>query len=311
MRLTGAKYNRGFTLIELLIVIAIISILAAMLLPVLEKAQERSQEASCMNNTRQIMLGWRMYAEDNNDFLAPNDYPYQTPYRTAANPHSLFCWVCGTMASSFDASRIQELTDPLGTALTPYITNPKIYHCPADNYIDTFSGHQVHVRSYSMNSAVGTVWFSSSVYTTGGPPLGSPVGGGWLGGASYQNVQTTWLTYGKLSSFIRPGPANTFVIMDENPITINDASIAISASAAPGATYLIDYPSGNHADGAGISFADGHAITHKWLDPRTYTPPLSLHGQGANATTPPPISPLQSPDDNDCYYLASITSAAK
>ena len=311
MRLTGAKSSRGFTLIELLIVIAIIAILAAMLLPVLEKAQEKSQETSCMNNTRQIMLGWRMYAEDNNDVLAPNDYPYQTPYRTAPNPHALYCWVCGTMASSFDASRIVELTDPVGTALTPYIANPKVYHCAADNYIDTFSGHQIHVRSYSMNSAVGTIWNSSFTYGGTAGILGSPVGGGWLGGASYQNVQTTWLTYGKLSSFIRPGPANTFVIMDENPITINDASIAVSASAAPGATYLIDYPSGNHADGAGISFADGHAITHKWLDPRTYTAPLSLHGQGASPSGPPQPTLVPGPDDKDCYYLASITSAAR
>jgi prepilin-type N-terminal cleavage/methylation domain-containing protein len=311
MHLTGAKYNRGFTLIELLIVIAIIAILAAMLLPVLEKAQEKSQETSCMNNTRQIMLGWRMYAEDNNDLLAPNDYPYQTPYRTAANQHALFSWACGTMASSFDASRIVELTDPVGTALTPYIANPKVYHCPGDNYIDTFSGHQVHVRSYSMNSAVGTIWNSSFTYGGTAGTLGSPVGGGWLSGASYQNVQTTWLTYGKMSSFIRPGPANTFVIMDENPITINDGSLAISASVGPGATYLIDYPSGNHAHGAGIAFADGHAITHKWLDPRTFTPPITLHGQGANPSSPPPVSPLQSPDDNDCYYMASITSALR
>ncbi|HTR41602.1 MAG TPA: prepilin-type N-terminal cleavage/methylation domain-containing protein [Pseudomonadales bacterium] len=312
MRYRGSKYNQGFTLIELLVVIAIIAILAAILLPVLEKAQEKAQETYCMNNTRQIMLGWRMYAEDNNDILAPNDYPYQTPYRTASNQRALYCWVCGTMASSYDANRIQELTDPVGTALTPYVTNPKVYRCAADNYIDTYSGHQVHVRSYSMNSAVGTVWYSSSTYnTSGGPPLGTAVQGGWLGGASYNGSQTTWLTYGKLSSFIRPGPANTFVIMDENPITINDASIAISAAASPGNTYLIDYPSGNHANGAGIAFADGHAVTHKWLDPRTYSPPITLHGQGANPSSPPPVSPHQSPDDNDCYYLASITSALK
>jgi prepilin-type N-terminal cleavage/methylation domain-containing protein/prepilin-type processing-associated H-X9-DG protein len=299
------KSSTGFTLIELLVVIAIIAILAAVLLPVLQRAQQKSFQVNCMNNSRQIMLGWRMYAEDNNDLLAPNDYPYTTAYRLSTNKRSLYNWVCGTMEQSYDADYIQELTDPVGTALASYAQNPKIYHCPSDIYVDVYAGHQVHVRSYSMNSAVGTVWNSSSVYTSGGPALGSPVGGGWLAGATYNGSQTTWLTYGKTTSFIRPGPADTWVIMDESPITINDGSLAIAAVAAPGQTYLIDYPSGNHANGAGIAFADGHSIIHKWIDQRTYTPPIALHGQGGQATT------TQSPDDPDCFYLAPITSALR
>jgi prepilin-type N-terminal cleavage/methylation domain-containing protein/prepilin-type processing-associated H-X9-DG protein len=308
MHLTGTKYSRGFTLIELLVVIAIIAIIAAILLPVLEKAKEKSQETYCMNNSRQLMLGWRMYADDNSDILPPNDYPYTTAYRFSSNPHSMYNWVCGTMEQSLDANYLPELTDPLGTALTAYVPNPLIYHCPADTYIDTFSGNKLHVRSYSMNSAVGTCWHSSSTYTSGGPPLGSPVQGGWLPGAQYNGNQTTWLTYGKISSFIRPGPANTWVVMDESPITINDASLAVSAVANPGATYLIDYPSGNHANGAGIAFADGHSITHKWLDPRTYSPSLALHGAGGEGSSK---GGLQTPDDLDCFYLAPITSALK
>jgi prepilin-type N-terminal cleavage/methylation domain-containing protein/prepilin-type processing-associated H-X9-DG protein len=295
----------AFTLIELLVVIAIIAILAAVLLPVLQRAQQKSFQTNCMNNSRQIMLGWRMYAEDNSDLLAPNDYPYTTPYRLSTNKRSLYNWVCGTMEQSFDADFIQELSDPVGTAMASYIQNPKIYHCPSDVYIDIYAGHQVHVRSYSMNSAVGTIWSSSTTYGGTAGVLGAPVSGGWLSGASYNANQTTWLTYNKMTSFIRPGPANTWVIMDESPITINDGSLAVSAVAAPGSTYLIDYPSGNHANGAGIAFADGHSIIHKWIDPRTFTPPISLHGQGGSATT------IQSPDDPDCFYLAPITSALR
>lgn len=59
----------AFTLIELLVVIAIISILAALLLPALSKSKTKAQGIYCMNNLRQMMLGWRMYAEDSSELL--------------------------------------------------------------------------------------------------------------------------------------------------------------------------------------------------------------------------------------------------
>jgi prepilin-type N-terminal cleavage/methylation domain-containing protein len=61
--------SRAFTLIELLVVIAIIAILAALLLPALTKSKLKAQGIACMNNHRQMALGWRMYAEDNHDTI--------------------------------------------------------------------------------------------------------------------------------------------------------------------------------------------------------------------------------------------------
>jgi prepilin-type N-terminal cleavage/methylation domain-containing protein len=77
----------GFTLIELLVVIAIIAILAAILLPVLASAKERSQRTKCLSNLRQLAIGMTGYANDNQDYYIPakpsdndDDSPGKPPF---------------------------------------------------------------------------------------------------------------------------------------------------------------------------------------------------------------------------------------
>jgi prepilin-type N-terminal cleavage/methylation domain-containing protein/prepilin-type processing-associated H-X9-DG protein len=290
LKQTNGKSVKGaFTLIELLVVIAIIAILAALLLPALAAAKAKAYQVQCMNDTRQIMLCWRMYPDDHHDVLPPNDYPYLT---AAPRDGTVQNWVFGTMWKTLDAIDIPGssngrdiLLNPNLSSLAAYNQNYKIYRCPADN---SKNQNRPRTRSVSMNCAIGTRWWTSLPGANYKGPKGSPIGGGWLS-KTYADPDPNYCSYGKISSI--PAPAMTWVIMDENPLTINDPLMAICMDP----NYYVDFPANYHNGGAGIAFADGHSEMHRWMDVFRQIPPLSAQigvGGGASAylwTGPPSL----------------------
>ena len=225
------KAQTGFTLIELLVVIAIIAILAAMLLPALSRTKEKTWVINCMNNQKQLGLGFLMYAHDNSDRMLPTTYQGVTQmgggYWPGPNPS-----ISASMKVDQAVRAVQN-----GMSKGPlwnFCPNFGSYHCPGDlRFKQRQPGRHWAYDSYSkVDGMNGNMW----------------------------NIPALE----KLSTV--PQPSKTLAFMEEaDSRDYNLGTWVINADSHG----WVDSVAVFHTGTSGIGFTDGHAEAHKWVKDTT------------------------------------------
>ena len=243
-RRTAQPWNRrAFTLIELLGVIAIIALLLAIFIPVVQAVRERGQRAVCLSNLRQLTLAWVTYADEHDGKLASG--------------HAATIGGWAGLAFSYPPSHADFFRNNEKGTLWPYLQDLKVYRCPR--------ARAGHLLTYAM---------VSSANHHGGWPTGTFIPDSEDGKPTdrVMRARNTVLRLTRLTDITTPGPAQRAVFLDrgQTPSTIDFWVNYVY----PSWSYCA--PPIHHAGGMTLSMADGHTEYWKWKGRETVAMPREL-----------------------------------
>jgi prepilin-type processing-associated H-X9-DG protein len=261
--------TRGFTFVELVVVMATVAVLICALLPVLARERAEPQATQCFSNFRQLDSAWLMYAQDNNNGCAGNEWSgnggeigwwyYRGRFSPTAPLTEPTNWVSGWLdptgsegnsgspiGQDSDNTNTDLLIDPHYASLGDYTKSPVLYQCPSSfTLVDSnpAGGPRVYpqIRTVSMNC--------------------------WVGYISNPNDSSGTYKEFKKTTQITAGiePSDLFVFIEERAESIDDGNFWT----AMGHPILDNWPANYHDGAATVGFADGHVEFHTWAGERT------------------------------------------
>jgi len=230
--------SRGFTLIELLVVIAIIAILAALLLPALNRGKLKATGATCLSNQKQHGLAFVMYADDNADVMPPyNDFEGNKMWGGGYWAGPIGEIVAGMTVLQAEAAVKAGLAKG---PLWKYMQASGAYHCPGD------------ARSRRPTS---TTWAWDSYWKANG-----------MNGERTPGDQYYFAVLVKLNGV--PGPAESIIFAegaDSRHYNVGTWWWDVMEEAPIRSDPLACF----HGYVSSFGMADGHAEMHRWLSPNT------------------------------------------
>ncbi len=165
--------------------------------------------------------------------------------------------------------------------VAPYLKSAAIFKCPADkSYVTRGSTLFPRVRSCSMNEYVGDPTNERGEVSRLSDPF-----------YAYH--------FYKPDDFLKPGPSETYVLLEEHEDSINDGHFLLGGIDVRSWGWN-DLPACRHRRSANFAFADGHVQKHMWRDPRTFQPVKRNRQHGLNQ-----------PNNPDVHWMVDHATAPK